>query len=154
MARSAKDTAIRQIQTLYQAGAIGGFSDRELLEQFVCGSEREAAFEVLVERHGPIVRATCRSLFGDIHEADDAFQATFLVLARRAGSIRNKEAVASWLYAVAARIALRTRVESRRRRALAQYLTEQARRQEISRHEPGSGELAELFDSGCARTLE
>jgi RNA polymerase sigma factor (sigma-70 family) len=122
MARFVKDGAVRQIQMLFRAGALGGLTDRELLEQFVAGSEAETAFEVLVERHGPLVRAACRSLLGDLHEADDAFQATFLVLARRAGSIRNKDAVASWLYGVASRIALRARAEGKRRRSLSRYL--------------------------------
>jgi RNA polymerase sigma factor (sigma-70 family) len=146
MARFVKDGAVRQLQTLFCAGALGGLTDRELLEQFVAGSEAETAFEVLVERHGPLVRAACRSLLGDLHEADDAFQATFLVLARRAGSIRNKDAVASWLYGVASRIALRARAEAKRRRSLSRYLTERARREETTKPEAPREEIPELFE--------
>ena len=146
MAHTAKDTAARQIQTLYRAGALGSLTDGELLEQFVAGHEAEAAFEVLVERHGPIVLAACRSLLRDLHEADDAFQATFLVLARRAGSIRNQEAVASWLYGVAARIALRARAEATRRRTLARYLTERNRQDDRATVQPHRDEMPEVFE--------
>ena len=146
MPRFAKDAAVRQIQTLYRAGALGGLTDGELLEQFVAGSEAEAAFEVLVERHGPMVRAKCRSLLGDFHEADDAFQATFLVLARRAGLIRNKDAVASWLYGVASRICSRMRADALRRRTLSRYLTERARHDEKTATQPPCQEIPELFE--------
>ena len=146
MARFARAAAVRQIQTLYRAGSLGGLTDGELLKEFVAGSEAEAAFEVLVERHGPMVRATCRSLLGDFHEGDDAFQATFLVLARRAGLIRNKEAVASWLYGVASRICARARAEAMRRRTLSRYLTERARHDEKFAVQPPREETPELFD--------
>ncbi len=76
----------------------------------------EVAFEALVERHGPMVFQVCRSVLSDPHDAQDAFQATFLVLARRAGSIRERGSVASWLFGVAARVAARARVAAARRR--------------------------------------
>ena len=77
----------------------------------------EAAFEVLVLRHGPMVLRVCRNLLRDPNDAQDAFQATFLVLVRRSGSIRKLESVGGWLYGVACRVAARARVESARRRA-------------------------------------
>ena len=94
----------------------GPASDRELLDGFVAGRE-EAAFERLVTRHGPMVLAVCRRVLGDAHAAEDAFQATFLVLARKAGRIRRGELLANWLYGVARRTAARARVEAARRRA-------------------------------------
>jgi RNA polymerase sigma factor (sigma-70 family) len=89
-------------------------TDRALLEQFI--SERsEAAFEAVMQRHGPMVLGLCRGILRDIHEAEDAFQATFLVLARKAGSVRKQESLAAWLHSVACRIALRARARGARR---------------------------------------
>jgi RNA polymerase sigma factor (sigma-70 family) len=90
-------------------------TDRQLLGQFVAGGE-EAPFAVLVERHGPLVLGLCRRLLQDAHDAEDAFQATFFALARKAGSIRNPEALASWLYGVAYRSALRLKRRAARDR--------------------------------------
>ncbi|HZY83561.1 MAG TPA: efflux RND transporter periplasmic adaptor subunit [Gemmataceae bacterium] len=85
-----------------------GLSDTQLLERFVRGRD-EAAFEVLVWRHGPMVLAVCRRLLRREQDAEDAFQATFLALVRKAAAIGKREAVAAWLYKVAYRAALRVR---------------------------------------------
>jgi RNA polymerase sigma factor (sigma-70 family) len=146
MARCINDESVRQIHTLFRVGAAGGLTDCELLEHFLGGDESEATFAVLVDRHGPMVRSLCRSLLGDLHEADDAFQATFLVLARRARSIRDKEAVASWLYRSAYRLCLRMRAEATRRRALARHLAEQARVAATTRSQPFAEPIPELFE--------
>jgi RNA polymerase sigma factor (sigma-70 family) len=82
--------------------------DAALLERFATARD-EAAFEALLQRHGPAVLAVCRALLGDSPDAEDAFQATFLVLVRNARSIRKREAVGSWLTGVGRRIALRAR---------------------------------------------
>jgi RNA polymerase sigma factor (sigma-70 family) len=92
-------------------------SDGQLLERFLQQRE-EAAFEGLVSRHGSLVLGVCRSLLRDPHDADDAFQATFLVLACRAASIRRTESVASFLYGTACRIARRLRCQKARRQTL------------------------------------
>src|SRR5262245_15562192 len=93
----------------------GAESDRQLLRRFAAARD-EAAFAELVARHGPLVRGVCRRVAGDA-SADDAFQATFLVLARRAGTLRWGGAVGPWLYAAARRVALKARAaEARRRR--------------------------------------
>src|SRR5262249_55573720 len=90
-------------------------SDRQLVERF--NTERdEAAFEVLVKRHGPMVLRVCRRVLGDEHDAEDAFQATFLVLGRKTGSLRRQESVGSWLYGVAYRLALKMKAAVLRRR--------------------------------------
>jgi RNA polymerase sigma factor (sigma-70 family) len=93
-------------------------SDGQLLERFAAGRDGgAAAFEALVARHGPMVWGVCRAVLGDPHDADDAFQATFLILVRRAGSIRNHDAFGPWLHAVAHRVAVRARAVAARRRA-------------------------------------
>src|SRR5229473_4424803 len=80
-------------------------ADAELLERFVHGQD-EAAFEALLLRHGKMVLSTCRRILRDTPEAEDAFQATFLALAQRAGSIGKRACVGGWLYRVAYRMAL------------------------------------------------
>src|SRR5262245_51673033 len=94
----------------------GGLTDAELLGRFVTARD-EAAFEVLVWRHGPMVLALCRRLLHRDADAEDAFQATFLVLLRKAATIGKREAVGSWLYKVAYRVALAARSASARRAA-------------------------------------
>jgi RNA polymerase sigma factor (sigma-70 family) len=91
-----------------------GVSDAELLERFVTRRD-EAAFELLLWRHGKMVLGVCQRVLRDRHEAEDAFQASFLVLARRAGSIGQREAIGSWLYRVAYRAALDAKARRARR---------------------------------------
>jgi RNA polymerase sigma factor (sigma-70 family) len=93
-----------------------GPTDRQLLHGF-CARGDQAAFAALLGRHGPMVLRVCRRVLRHEQDAEDAFQATFLVLARRAGSIRRTEALASWLHGVAHRVALRARRDAGRRRA-------------------------------------
>jgi RNA polymerase sigma factor (sigma-70 family) len=104
---------LRRVAVLRGAGEV---LDAQLLERFVTDHE-EAAFEALVRRHGPMVLGVCRQLLLDPHDAEDAFQATFLVLVRKAGSIQGRGQLASWLYGVAYRTALRARQTTARRRA-------------------------------------
>jgi RNA polymerase sigma factor (sigma-70 family) len=108
---------VEPLRTLFGAGTTAGLTDGQLLERFAGRREHdaEAAFAALVSRHGPIVRRVCRSLLADPNDADDAFQATFLVLARKAGAIRCPEVLGNWLYGTAHRAArtLKTRAASR-----------------------------------------
>ncbi len=91
-------------------------TDGQLLDRFLLFRDA-AAFEALVRRHGPMVLGVCRRMVGDLHDAEDAFQATFLVLVRKAASVAPREAVGNWLYGVAYRTALEARARNARRRA-------------------------------------
>jgi RNA polymerase sigma factor (sigma-70 family) len=94
-----------------------GLTDGQLLECFLRRKD-EAAFEALVRRHGPMVLGVCRRLLGNAHDAEDAFQATFLVLVRKAASVVPRELVGNWLYGVAYRTALTARTAAVRRGAM------------------------------------
>jgi RNA polymerase sigma factor (sigma-70 family) len=91
-------------------------TDGQLLGRYVTARDA-AAFETLVRRHGPMVLGVCRRLLPNLHDAEDAFQATFLVLVRKATTIRPRDAVGSWLYGVAYRAAQKVRVAAARRRS-------------------------------------
>src|SRR5438270_13552102 len=90
-------------------------TDRQLLQCFAAGRD-ENAFAAVVRRHGPMVLGVCRRLLGQEQDAEDAFQATFLVLARKAGSTRWDSSVAPWLYKVACRLAAEARGKAARQR--------------------------------------
>jgi RNA polymerase sigma-70 factor (ECF subfamily) len=117
MAARLNGEAIRWLEALGREGSLGRLDDGELLDAFLArdAASSDAAFEVLVRRHGPMVLGLCRGLLRDDHAVDDAFQATFLVLARRAATIRDRDDVAPWLARVAGRIARRARAEAARR---------------------------------------
>ncbi len=99
-------TILRQLRKLESTEAQGSLSDTELLERFLHSGD-QAAFEVMVWRHGPMVLRACRRILGCPHSAEDAFQATFVVLFRKASSIGNRSSLAAWLHRVACRTALR-----------------------------------------------
>jgi RNA polymerase sigma factor (sigma-70 family) len=106
MAGGQLNTFLRHLRRVVLPCAAGELSDAQLLKRVVEGRD-EAAFEVLVWRHGPMVLGVCLRVLRREHDAEDAFQATFLALARKAGSIGKRESLGSWLYKVAYRIALR-----------------------------------------------
>ncbi len=109
----------QDLETIFGGGTLSALSDGQLLELFL-GRRAEAgeqAFGALAERHGPMVYRVCGQVLGDSHEAQDAFQAVFIVLARKAGAVRNRESLGSWLYGVALRVAARARTDMKRRRA-------------------------------------
>ena len=110
---------LRDIRTLFSEGMLGGLTDRQLLERFVnrTDSRAEDAFTILLERHGPMVWGVCRRLLADQHAAADAFQATFLVLVRRASVVRVDDSLGPWLYGVSRRVAARARTTALRRGA-------------------------------------
>ncbi len=109
MAGSSSGSVDRQVHRLFNLGVVGTMTDAQLLDWFVSRRDdaAEAAFEELMIRHGPMVFRVCRSVLRDTHDAEDAFQAAFLVLAHRARAIRRQGSVASWLFGVAHRVASR-----------------------------------------------
>ena len=107
---------LREVGRLLGGGSVAAMGEGQLLERFAADRDA-AAFEALVGRHGPMVLGTCRRMLSDPHDVDDAFQATFLVLARRAGSIRDADRLGPWLHGVARRVATRSRALSARRRS-------------------------------------
>jgi RNA polymerase sigma factor (sigma-70 family) len=105
---------LQQLRRLIAAPAAIANSDADLLRQFT-EQRDQAAFTALMRRHGPLVLGVCRRVLGNAHDADDAFQATFLVLAEKARAIRNHAALGSWLYGVAYRVARAARTRAARR---------------------------------------
>jgi RNA polymerase sigma factor (sigma-70 family) len=118
MSGGLQGSVLRSIQTLLSVGSVGGMTDGQLLEQFLSRQNEaaEAAFAALLALHGPMVWNVCRSVLSDPHAAEDAFQATFLILVRKAASIRRRELVGPWLYGVARRVAVRAKTAAARRR--------------------------------------
>ncbi len=116
------------LQALLEEGTLSGLTDGALLDRLATPGDPSAAaaFAVLVERHGPMVLRVCQRELEDPHDAEDAFQATFLVFFRRAGSIRNRGSLASWLFGVAHRVACRARKQTRRRQGHERRYAEQA----------------------------
>jgi RNA polymerase sigma factor (sigma-70 family) len=112
------DVVLKDLHTLFRVGAVGGLTDGQLLERFLRERDDagEAAFRALIERHAPMVLRICRDVLADWHEAEDASQATFIVLACKAGSIRKRDSIASWLFGVACRVAAQAKAKSARRR--------------------------------------
>jgi polysaccharide biosynthesis/export protein len=159
MAGGSSGAVLRDIQTLFDAGTSSGLSDRQLLERFAGGRDAaaEAAFEVLVTRHGPMVLRVCHNVLGDLTDAQDAFQATFLVLTKRSHSIRRLESVGSWLYGVACRVAARARVEAARRRAAERRGGELRIVQSVDpavSNEPGHAEFGPIIQEEVRRLPE
>jgi RNA polymerase sigma factor (sigma-70 family) len=112
-------TAIRRVRTLFDTGTMGGLTDAQLLERFATrnGEAAELAFAAIVERHGPMVIRVCRGVLDDPDDAHDAFQATFLVLVTKVGSVRSRDSLGSWLYGVALRVSRFAKAARGRRQA-------------------------------------
>jgi RNA polymerase sigma factor (sigma-70 family) len=116
MANGRLGPVLGHLRHLLGASTAGSRTDGQLLDDFVSHRD-ETAFAALLQRHGPMVFGVCRRLLPDPHEVEDAFQATFLVLLRKAGSIAKVESVGSWLYGVAYRAASRARSQLQKRQA-------------------------------------
>jgi RNA polymerase sigma factor (sigma-70 family) len=116
MRQASLGTVLRHLRRLADPEGARELSDAQLLERFVSRRE-ESAFAALVQRHGRLVWSVCRQMLRHEQDAEDAFQATFLALARHAASIRRGQAVSSWLYHVAQRVALKAGMDRSKRRA-------------------------------------
>jgi RNA polymerase sigma factor (sigma-70 family) len=117
--KASRSNAIRSYTDNSLSWSGSGRSDPQLLERFVRYRD-EAAFECLVRRHGPMVLGVCRRILGRAEDSEDAFQATFLVLMRKAAVIAQPDLLGNWLYGVASRIARKARAQIFRRKRMEQ----------------------------------
>src|SRR4051812_41556790 len=106
MASAGVGAVARQVGRLFGGGSVVGLDEAALLRRFV-QTRDPAALDALVTRHGPMVLGTCRRILGDTHDAEDAFQATFLVLVKKARTLRDPGLLGPWLHGVAHRVAVR-----------------------------------------------
>ena len=114
MAIQSLRTLLEHVPQRQRPAPSGAATDTQLLERFLRLRD-EAAFGLLMRRHGPLVFGVCRRVLHHTEDAEDALQATFLMLARKAGAISRRESVSGWLYTVAYRIALRAKLKSAKR---------------------------------------
>jgi RNA polymerase sigma factor (sigma-70 family) len=124
-AHQGQGAALRHIDRLFGAGTVAGLGDAELLDRFRARRD-ETAFAALVKRHGPMVLSVCRGVLRDPNDAEDAFQATFWVLARKARSLWVGDSLGGWLHRVAFRVALQANADAARRRAVERQAAEVA----------------------------
>ncbi|MGP0062880.1 MAG: RNA polymerase sigma factor [Isosphaeraceae bacterium] len=131
MASARHGAALRHIRHLFDEGTLAGLPDARLLERYV-GHRDELAFQALVQRHGAMVMAVCRGVLTDPNDVDDAFQAAFLLLARKARSIWIEGSIGGWLHRVAWRIALQVKTDATRHRRQERKAAELASPRETS----------------------
>ena len=115
MSKANLSDALVQIHRLFGEGTLAGLSDAQLLDRHAFQGD-ELAFKALVQRHGPMVLAVCRGVLSDANDADDAFQAVFLLLARKGRSLWINESLGGWLHRVSCRIAVQIKADTGRRR--------------------------------------
>jgi len=150
MANGQLTQVFRRLRRLV-TGAGGDATDQQLLERYAAGRDEEA-FAALVRRHGPMVHGVCRRILGNCHDADDAFQATFLVLARKASTVVWRASVGNWLHGVAYRTAHKLRVQSARRARHEQRAA--ALGNEHTNEHPEARELRQVLDEELVRLPE
>jgi RNA polymerase sigma factor (sigma-70 family) len=144
--------AVEGIQTLLDWGTMGGWPDDRLIDQLRCAQgAREAAFRALIHRHGPLVMGICRRVLGDEHAAEDAFQATFVVLLKKAGTLRHVDLLSNWLHGVALRTATKEKVKAARRRVVEWQAAGEARGEP---DHPERSELRTVIDEEIRRLPE
>jgi RNA polymerase sigma factor (sigma-70 family) len=153
MSSDSRSSLLRQFRTLFEAGTVAGLTDGQLLERFLAGHDEggEVAFAALVARHGPMVLGVCRRALPDPNDAADAYQATFLILVRKARSVRVDDSLGRWLYGVSRRVASRARATAARRPRAEAGEIEAI---EARSTDPDRFELAGLLDEELARLPE
>jgi RNA polymerase sigma factor (sigma-70 family) len=140
---------VQHIRQIFQ-GDLVGLRDGQLLQRFATLQD-EQAFAILVQRHGPLVLGVCRRILQSVHDAEDAFQATFLVLARRASAIRKPDSLASWLYEVAYRLARKMKADASKRRQREEKVPAPAPVEPV---DPTGRELHAILDEELQRLSE
>ena len=151
MMRTPVSSSPSQLRSLLRDGVATGLTDRELMERFAtCRNHSgELAFATLVARHGPMVMNVCRRMLRNPADADDAFQATFLVLVRRAGAVSFETSLGPWLHGVSVRVARRARDQALRRRAI--ELSEKSAEAMTEHCSPVDRDLRLTVDEALAR---
>ncbi len=148
-----RGAVVDSIQRLFDNGTVVCLGERQLLDRFLSQGD-ESAFEAIVGRHGPMVLSICRHVLDDEQDVEDAFQATFLILVKRASSIRDRDVLGSWLYGVARRVAVRAQVEARRRRSRECTATEPLDVSAIHHDRAESNEVRAVVDAELERLPE
>ena len=120
-----RGVVLRDLRSLFDQGTASGLTDGQLLDRFLADRD-ESACRALLERHGRMVLGTCRAILKDPHEAEDAFQSTFLVFVHKATAIRGRDSLGGWLHRVAYNIALRANLDNARRQAEERHAAELA----------------------------
>ena len=147
--------ALGELQKLFGWGAMGAWTDSQLVEQFLAGeAASEAAFRVLIHRHGPMVLAVCRRILGDEHAAEDAFQATFLVFVKKAGRLKDLDLLTSWLYGVAMKVSHKERARGARRRVVERQAAERAPERSSGRRRATCGRSSMRRFAGYRNDIE
>ncbi len=141
-------TVVKGLRTLFNVGAVRDLTDGQLLERFASdyGEAAELAFAVLVERHGAMVLRVCRSVLPDVYDAEDAFQATFLVLVKKARGLWVRDSLGPWLHQVAYRTASQGRLAAARRRRHEQQAAAQRVESRSVKHDDLAGLVHEEIE--------
>ena len=143
----------RDYRALFGTGTLSGLGDGPLLERFIARRD-EVAFEELLARHGPVVLGICRRWLDDPRDVEDAFQATFLILVRKGATLRDRDALSSWIYGVALRVARRARSNARRRTIREQLLSGEPADRARSPEECAAAEALAIVDEEIRRLPE
>jgi RNA polymerase sigma factor (sigma-70 family) len=151
MATGQVNRILHSLRRLAEGRGLAGQTDGQLLDGFISRRD-ESAFEELLRRHGPMVLGVCRRVLGHVHDAEDAFQATFMVLVRKARSVVPRDLVGHWLYGVAYRVALQAQAKGSRRRAREKQVSNMPH-PTTPAPEP-AGELGALLDLELSRLPE
>ncbi len=156
MAKVQNGAVLRPLRVLMKVGSLAGLSDAQLLERFMGadGEVAELAFAAIIDRHGPMVRRICRQMLGNLHDGEDAFQAAFFILARKARTVRTRDSLASWLQGVAYRVCLRARSANSRRRVHERMAATQAGAGASGFREGETADWGELLHAELARLPE
>src|ERR1700721_2010222 len=150
MARDYQGSIVESLGRLFATGTATAMGEAELLERFVSQGD-PTGFEVILQRHGPMVLRVCRRVLDDPNDVDDAFQATFLILVKKAASIRDREVLGTWLHGVARRVAVRARVNARRRQSRERSDVEAVAMEKPREHHAEALELRALLDDELER---